>query len=33
MKYGQRIYYTQEQKDLIWDRWQRGDSTNGLEKH
>ncbi len=22
-----RIYYTQEQKKLMWDRWQAGDST------
>jgi len=29
MKYRPRIYYTDEQKALMWDRWQRGDS---LEK-
>jgi len=29
MKYRSRIYYSAEQKDLMWDRWQAGDS---LEK-
>ena len=28
-KYRPRIYYTDAQKDLMWDRWQKGDS---LEK-
>ena len=28
-KYRPRIYYTDEQKELMWDRWQKGDS---LEK-
>lgn len=27
MKQRPRIYYTQEQKSLMWDRWQAGDST------
>jgi IS30 family transposase len=27
MKQRPRIYYTQEQKALMWDRWQAGDST------
>ena len=26
MKYRTRIYYTEEQRALMWDRWQRGDS-------
>jgi len=26
MKYRQRIYYTEEQKSLMWDRWQKGES-------
>jgi len=26
MKYRTRIYYTEEQKALMWDCWQRGDS-------
>jgi len=29
MKYRPRIYYTEAQKSLMWDRWQKGDS---LEK-
>ena len=24
MRYRKRIYYTEEQKDLMWDRWQKG---------
>lgn len=27
MGYPTRIYYSQEQKILVWDRWQAGDST------
>jgi len=27
MKQRPRIYYTQEQKELMWDRWRAGDST------
>ena len=30
MKYRQRIYYTDEQKALMWDRWQKGDSMNTI---
>jgi len=26
MKYRSRIYYNAEQKNLMWDRWQAGDS-------
>lgn len=26
MKYRTRIYYSEEQKARMWDRWQRGDS-------
>jgi hypothetical protein len=26
MKYRMRIYYTEGQKALMWDRWQAGDS-------
>lgn len=26
MKYRTRIYYTEEQKALMWDRWRRGES-------
>ena len=25
MKYRKRIYYTEEQKSLMWDRWQKGE--------
>ena len=28
MKYRTRIYYTEEQKTLMWDRWQKGESLN-----
>ena len=27
MKQRSRIYYSAEQKNLMWDRWQAGDST------
>lgn len=32
MKRRTRIYYTETQKALMWDRWQRGsnENTNGL---
>jgi hypothetical protein len=26
MRYRKRTYYTEEQKALMWDRWQEGDS-------
>ena len=26
MKYRPRIYYTETDKALMWDRWQQGDS-------
>ena len=26
MKHRKRIYYTEEQKALMWDRWQEGES-------
>ena len=32
MKQRPRIYYTQEQKSLMWDRWQAGDSTYEIAK-
>jgi len=25
-----RIYYTEEQKSLMWDRWQKGESLNEI---
>ncbi len=30
MKRRQRIYYTEEQKALMWDRWQAGDSMREI---
>ena len=30
MKRRPRIYYTEEQKALMWDRWQRGDSLQAI---
>ena len=32
MKYRTRIYYTQEQKALMWDRWQKGESLNSIAR-
>jgi hypothetical protein len=31
MKYRQRIYYTETDKALMWDRWQKGESLNSIE--
>ena len=30
MKYRQRIYYTETQKALMWDRWQKGESLGSI---
>jgi IS30 family transposase len=30
MKYRTRIYYTEEQKALMWDRWRKGDSLHQI---
>lgn len=30
MKYRPRIHYTEEQKTLMWDRWQKGDSLHQI---
>ena len=30
MKYRTRLYYTEEQKALMWDRWQQGDSLHQI---
>jgi len=27
-----RIYYTKEHRDLIWDRWQKGDSLHDIAR-
>ena len=32
MKYRTRIYYTEEQKALMWDRWQTGDSLAAIAR-
>ena len=33
MKYPQRIYYTETDKALRWDRWQKGESLNSIARH
>jgi hypothetical protein len=30
MKYRSRIYYTEQQKALMWERWQKGDSLQKI---
>jgi hypothetical protein len=30
MKYRTRIYYTDEQISLMWDRWQKGESIHSF---
>ena len=32
MKYRTRIYYTEDQKVLMWDRWQKGESLGSIAK-
>ena len=32
MKYRKRIYYSEKQKALMWDRWQAGDSLHGIAR-
>jgi len=32
MKYRPRIYYTESDKALMWDRWQKGDSLHAIAK-
>ena len=32
MKYRTRIYYTEEQKSVMWERWQKGDSLQSIAK-
>ena len=32
MKYRKRIYYTEKQKALMWDRWQAGDSLGEIAR-
>ena len=33
MKQRPRIYYTESQKALMWDRWQKGESLNSIARH
>ena len=32
MKQRSRIYYSAEQKELMWDRWQAGDSLHEIAR-
>ena len=32
MKYRTRIYYTEEQKAVMWERWQKGDSIHSIAR-
>jgi len=32
-KYRPRIYYTEADKTLMWDRWQKGEWLNAIETH
>ena len=32
MKYRKRTYYTEEQKALMWDRWQEGNSIHDIAR-
>ena len=32
MKYRKRIYYTEADKALMWDRWQKGDSLHAIAR-
>ena len=33
MKYPIRIYYTETDKAMMWDRWQKGESLNSIARH
>jgi len=33
MKYPTRIYYTEADKALMWDRWQKGESLTDCAQH
>jgi IS30 family transposase len=33
MKYPTRIYYTETDKAMMWDRWQKGESLNSIARH
>ena len=32
MKMRPRIYYTETDKTLMWDRWQKGESLNSIAR-
>jgi len=32
MKYRKRRYFTQSEKELMWDRWQKGESLNSIAR-
>ncbi len=32
MKYRTRIYYSEEQKSMMWDRWQKGESLHSIAR-
>jgi transposase, IS30 family len=32
MKQGARIYYTEAQKALMWNRWQKGESLHTIAR-
>ncbi len=32
MKQRTRIYYTQEQRNMMWDRWQKGESLHAIAR-
>ena len=33
MGYPTRLYYTEQDKALMWDRWQKGESLNAIARH
>ena len=33
MQYRTRIYYSETQKAVMWDRWQKGESLNSIARH
>ena len=33
MKQQPRIYYTETDKTLMWDRWQKGESQSSIARH
>ncbi|MCP4491778.1 MAG: hypothetical protein GY820_31395 [Gammaproteobacteria bacterium] len=32
MKYRKRTYYTEEQKAMMWDRWQKGETLGSIAR-